>query len=57
VARRSPNAWRRIAGQLVQSRIDVAAAMKARDDDAAQSAVRRYMQRAKDLVGKYGSAT
>jgi hypothetical protein len=31
--------------------------MKARDDDAAQSAVRRYMQRARDLVGKYGSAT
>jgi GntR family transcriptional regulator, transcriptional repressor for pyruvate dehydrogenase complex len=57
VARRSPKAWRRIAGQLVQSRIDVAAAMKARDDDAAQSAVRRYMQRAKDLVGKYGSAS
>ena len=54
--RRSPSNWREVGEQLRDLRIDVASALRARDDDAAQSAVRRYMQRAMEVIGKSGSA-
>jgi GntR family transcriptional repressor for pyruvate dehydrogenase complex len=56
VARHSPSAWRKIAGQLQDDRIEIASALRARDDGAAQSAVQRYLLRAGKLVGKYRSA-
>ena len=56
VTRRSPSAWRDIAGQLEHERIEIALALRARDDGSAQSAVRRYMLRAGELIGAYESA-
>jgi GntR family transcriptional regulator, transcriptional repressor for pyruvate dehydrogenase complex len=44
------------AGQLREQRIEIASALRARDDNAAQSAVRRYMRRVSELISKYESA-
>lgn len=44
------------AGQLREQRIEIASALRARDEEAAQSAVRRYLQRVSELISKYESA-
>lgn len=54
-AARSPSAWRRIAGPLKAERIDIVAALQSRDGAAAEQAVRIYMKRAHDLVGRFAS--
>jgi DNA-binding FadR family transcriptional regulator len=54
-ARRSPSAWKRIAGRLTKERIAIAEALQARDAEAAELAVQRYVQRGKELVRKFGS--
>jgi DNA-binding FadR family transcriptional regulator len=55
VAARAPSAWRKIAGQLIEERVAIADALQARDGTAADAAVRRYMQRGRDLVGKHAT--
>lgn len=46
----SPEAWDRIAGNLVQERAAIIEAIEARDRIAASTAVRTYMERARSLV-------
>ncbi|HEY6791783.1 MAG TPA: FCD domain-containing protein, partial [Trebonia sp.] len=46
----SASGWQQIGEQLRDLRIEVALALRARDDDAAQSAVRRYTRRAREVV-------
>jgi DNA-binding FadR family transcriptional regulator len=55
VAARAPSAWRKIAGQLIEERVAIADALQARDADAADAAVRRYMLRGRDLVRKHAT--
>ena len=54
-AARSPSAWRRIAGPLKAERVAIAAALQSRDGAAAEEAVRIYMKRAYDLVGRFAA--
>lgn len=49
-AERSSGAWQRVAGGLVEERLAIAAALEARDGDAARTAVLAYMQRGHALV-------
>jgi hypothetical protein len=51
---RSPSAWKRIAGRLIKERIAIAEALQARDAEAAELAVQRYVKRGKELVLKFG---
>lgn len=53
VASRSPAAWRRIGGHLMDERRAIVDALQMRDRDAAEAAVRRYMKRGRELVRKY----
>ncbi|MCO4252118.1 FadR/GntR family transcriptional regulator [Pseudarthrobacter raffinosi] len=50
VAKRAPSSWRMIAGDLVEEREAIVAALEARDGDAAQAAVLTYMQHGEELV-------
>jgi DNA-binding FadR family transcriptional regulator len=53
VARRSPTAWKRVAGQLIGERQAIVDALRERDREAAEEAVRSYMKRGGELVRKY----
>jgi DNA-binding FadR family transcriptional regulator len=55
VAARSPSAWQKIAGQLIEERVAIADALLARDPSAADVALRKYMQRGRDLVRKHAA--
>lgn len=53
VVAESPEAWERIAGNLVQERAAIVDAVEQRDRPAASDAVRAYMARARGLVRSY----
>lgn len=53
VVAESPEAWERVAGNLVQERAAIVDAVERRDRPAASDAVRTYMARARGLVRSY----
>jgi DNA-binding FadR family transcriptional regulator len=54
-AQRSPSMWEDVAGHLHDERIALVAALEARDADAAQAAVLRYMVRGNELVRQHAT--
>jgi GntR family transcriptional repressor for pyruvate dehydrogenase complex len=57
VVAESPEAWERIAGNLVQERAAIVDAVEQRNRPAASDAVRVYMARARGLVRSYAKVT
>ncbi|WP_432840449.1 FadR/GntR family transcriptional regulator [Dactylosporangium sp. CA-092794] len=54
-AERTPEAWRRIAGPLRDERVAIVEALAQRNGEATEKAIRRYMERGRELVTRHAA--
>lgn len=56
-AGRSPAMWEKIAGHLIDERLDIVAALESRDAARAREAIATYMRRGNELVREHAAST